>query len=147
MLTVADIMTWNPVTVQRTTTLGEVIGLMKTHACRQVPVVEDGQLIGIVSDRDIRLAMNSPLILHERGDDLTLLNTTTAEVCMTPGPLTIESNAPATQAAALLRRYKFGGLPVLERGRLVGIVTISDILGSYITLLNAQEKENLKTET
>jgi CBS domain-containing protein len=45
-----------------------------------------------------------------------------------------------------MRRYKFGGLPVLDRGRLVGIVTVSDILGSYITLLNAQEKENLETE-
>lgn len=146
MLTVADIMTWNPVTVQRATPLGEVIGLMKTHACRQVPVVEDGQLIGIVTDRDIRLAMNSPLVLHERSADLNLLNTTTAEVCMTPSPLSVEASAPATQAAALMRRYKFGGLPVLERGRLVGIVTVSDILGSYITLLNAQEKENLETE-
>ncbi len=58
---------------------------------------------------------------------------------MTPHPLTVEASAPATLAADLLRTYKFGGLPVLDGGRLVGIVTVSDILASYIALLESHQ--------
>jgi acetoin utilization protein AcuB len=85
--------------------------------------------------------MNSPLILHDRSDDQTLLTFTTAEACMTADPMIVEPNTPAVQAALLLKTYKFGALPVVHEGRLVGIVTVSDILDSYMTLLNAQEKE------
>ncbi|MBZ0276120.1 MAG: CBS domain-containing protein, partial [Anaerolineae bacterium] len=83
MLTVADIMTSNPITVERNTPLGEIIGLMKAHACRQLPVLDEGKLIGIITDRDVRLAMNSPLTLRERAQDQALLNNVTAEACMT----------------------------------------------------------------
>jgi acetoin utilization protein AcuB len=141
MLTVAEIMTPNPITIRRDTPLSAVIGLMKSHRCRQLPVVDEGRLVGIVTDRDIRLAMNSPLILHDRSDDQTLLAFTTAEACMTSDPMTVEPGTPAAQAALVLKTYKFGALPVVHEGRLVGIVTVSDILDSYISLLSAQEKE------
>jgi acetoin utilization protein AcuB len=138
MLKVADIMTRDPVTVRGDTTLGEVIGLMKSHACRQLPVVEGGRLVGIITDRDIRLAMNSPLVLHERADDRALLNTAIAETCMTTDPMTVDADAPARTAAELLKKYKFGGLPVLKEGQLVGIISISDVLSSYIVLLGVE---------
>jgi CBS domain-containing protein len=80
--------------------------------------------------------MNSPLVLHERSEDVKLLNETTAETVMTSNPMTIAASAPARLAAALLQTYKFGGLPVLDNDQLVGIVTVSDILNSYIYLLN-----------
>lgn len=146
MLTVGDIMTRKPTTVHPDTPLREVIGLMKVRACRQLPVVDDHRLVGIITDRDIRLAMNSPLVLHERSDDLRLLNDTTADVCMTPNPMTIEASAPAKLAATLLQTYKFGALPVVDNGSLVGIVTTSDILHSYIDWLTKEEfKERLPT--
>ncbi|NWG15188.1 MAG: CBS domain-containing protein [Chloroflexi bacterium] len=135
MLTVADIMTSNPITVERQTPLAEVIGLMKGRACRQIPVVDKGRVIGIITDRDVRLAMNSPFVLHERRQDQELLHSVTAEACMTRDPMTIEASASAEQAAQLLRTYKFGGLPVVSEGRLVGIITVSDILGNYLELL------------
>ena len=141
MLTVADIMTRDPITVTPQTKLGEVVRLMKQHACRQLPVIEGDRLVGIITDRDVRLMMNSPLTLHERADDLALLQHVPVEACMTPHPLTVEANAPAALAADLMRTYKFGGLPVLKDGKLVGIVTVSDILTSYIALLEAQEDD------
>src|SRR5262249_42396065 len=128
------------VTIRRDTPLSAVIGLMKSHHCRQLPVVEEGKLVGIVTDRDIRLVMNSPLILHDRSDDQTLLTFTTAAACMTANPMTVETSGAAAQAAHLLKTYKFGALPVVKEGQLVGIVTVSDIMDSYMTLLNAQEK-------
>lgn len=141
MLTVIDIMTENPATVERSTPLSEVIGLMKACACRQIPVVENEKVIGIITDRDIRLAMNSPFVLHERKQEQELLNNVTAEACMTRDPMTIEASAPAEQAAELLKMYKFGSLPVISEGRLIGIITVSDILGSYINLLRERAAE------
>lgn len=138
MLTVADIMTSNPITVERNTPLGEIIGLMKAHACRQLPVLDEGKLIGIITDRDVRLAMNSPLTLRERAQDQALLNNVTAEACMTTAPMTIDSTAPATLAASLMKTYKFGALPVVDNGTLVGIVATTDILASYIKLLGEE---------
>lgn len=135
MLTVADIMTPNPATVERSTPLADVIGLMKTRACRQVPVVDGDTVIGIITDRDIRLAMNSPFVLHERKQDQALLNNVTAEACMTRDPMTIDAAAPAERAAELMNTYKFGSLPVVRDGRLVGIITVTDILRSYIDVL------------
>jgi acetoin utilization protein AcuB len=135
MLTVADIMTPNPATVELTTPLAEIIGLMKTHACRQVPVLDGDAVVGIITDRDVRLAMNSPFVLHERRQDQDLLSNVTAEACMTRDPMTIEASAPAERAAELMKNYKFGSLPVLQEGKLAGIITVSDILRSYVDLL------------
>jgi acetoin utilization protein AcuB len=140
MLTVADIMTLKPAVVRTDTALRDVIGEMKLHGCRQLPVVDGEKLVGIITDRDVRLVMNSPLVLHERSEDLKLLKETTAEAVMTPDPMTIAASAPAKLAAALLQTYKFGGLPVVDNGRLVGIVTVSDILSSYIFLLSIEEQ-------
>ncbi len=135
MITVADIMTPSPITIQRDANLGDVIALMKVHACRQIPVLDGEQLIGLVTDRDVRLAMNSPFTLHERTADQSLLNNVTAEACMTANPMTVEINAPASLAARLMKSYKFGSLPVVDNGKLVGIITVTDILSSYMTLL------------
>ncbi len=138
MLTVAEIMTANPASVAPTTSLGEVVGLMKTHNCRQLPVMDGDKLVGIVTDRDVRLAMNSPLTLHERADDYALMHHVPAEACMSPNPLTVEASMPVVEAAGLLRTHKFGALPVVSDGKLVGILTTSDILSSYIDLLSEQ---------
>lgn len=135
MLTVADIMTANPVRVSPATPLQEVIGLMKSHAYRQILVIDGEELMGIVTDRDIRLAMNSPFVLHDRSQDRALLHDLPAEACMTRNPITVTPETSASQAAQLLRDHKFGSLPVIDRGRVVGIVSISDILDSYIDLL------------
>lgn len=138
MIIVADIMTPNPITVGLSTRLDEVIGLMKTHHFRHVPVVDNHQLVGIISDRDVRLAMNSPLVQHQPEKDWELLSTVKAEDCMTLSPLTIEPSALAAKAAELMNHYKFDALPVVKEGRLVGIVTVGDILKNYIELATQQ---------
>lgn len=132
MLTVRDIMTTSPCTVETKTALQDVIRLMKITGCRQMPVLnEEGQLVGIVTDRDVRLAMNSPIVLHGRWQDEDLLTRVTAESCMTPNPVCIEPDTPAYRAAEMLSAYKFGALPVVESGRLVGIITVTDFLDRF----------------
>lgn len=132
MLTVNDLMTVEPLTVTLQTTLRDVIQLMKLEACRQLPVVDDaGRLVGMITDRDVRLAMNSPFVLHERWQDETLLDTAMAESCMTPNPLTVTPDTPAYRAAEMLSAYKFGALPVVENGELVGIISVTDYLDHF----------------
>lgn len=141
MISITDIMTPNPLTVTRDTPLETVIGLMKSNACRHLLVVEDQTLLGIITDRDVRLAMNSPLVLREKIQDLALLREVTAEACMTANPLTIAADAPAVEAAALMRKYSFSALPVMEDAQLVGIVTVSDILDSFIAVMREEIAE------
>lgn len=131
MLTVNDLMTSIPSTVTPETSLRHVVELMKTEGCRQLPVLIAGKLVGIITDRDVRLVMNSPMVIHDRRQDMELLDTVTAESCMTPNPLTVAPETPAYRAASLLSLYKFGALPVVDGEMLVGIVTVTDFLDYF----------------
>ena len=132
MLTVNDMMTVIPNTVSLETPLRSVIGLMKSQGYRQMPVLNKGKLVGIVTDRDVRLVMNSPIVLHGRWQDEDILDRVTAESCMTPNPVTVTPETPAYRAAEMLGTYKFGALPVVDEGSLVGIITVTDFLDHFI---------------
>lgn len=136
MLTVSDLMTPIPQTVTPETTLRHVIELMKSEGCRQLPVMDNGRLVGIITDRDIRLVMNSPMVLHNRWQDEELLEQVTAGSCMTPSPLTVSPEMPAYRAARMLSLYKFGALPVEDEGVLVGIITVTDFLDNFASNLD-----------
>ena len=133
MLTVNDMMTVVPDTIGPTTPLREIIGMMKSEGYRHLPIVDNGELVGIITDRDIRLVMNSPMVLHERRQDEELIDTVTAEACMTANPVTVSSDTPAYRAAEMLSIYKFGALPVVDEGKLIGIITVTDFLDFFAT--------------
>lgn len=132
MLAVSDLMTVNPYAVAPRTSLRHVIELMKSEGCRQLPVVDEGKLVGIVTDRDVRLVMHSPMVEHGRWQDEELLDTVEVEGCMTANPMTIAPDAPAHHAAKMLSLYKFGALPVVRDEELVGIVTVTDFLDAFV---------------
>jgi acetoin utilization protein AcuB len=138
MLTVNDLMTLEPETVSPGTPLRQIIELMKWEGCRQLPVVDEEKLVGIVTDRDVRLVMNSPLVVHHQQLDEELLDTITAESCMTPDPLTVTPNTAAYRAAELLSLYKFGALPVLDGEEVVGIITVTDFLQHFVDRASVQ---------
>ncbi|MCP5097789.1 MAG: CBS domain-containing protein [Chloroflexi bacterium] len=133
MLTVNDLMTVIPNTVSLDSSLRSIIGLMKSQGYRQMPVINKGKLVGIVTDRDVRLVMNSPIVLHGRWQDEDILDHVTAESCMTPNPITVAPETPAYRAAEMLRTYKFGALPVVDEESLVGIITVTDFLDHFIS--------------
>jgi acetoin utilization protein AcuB len=133
---VQEIMTVNPTTAGPQDTLRAAIEKMASVDCRRLPVVEDGQLVGIVADLDIRQALNSPIILHERWQDEDLMDAATVQACMTLDPVTVGPQTSVIEAARLMRDRKIGGLPVMEGGRLVGIVTETDMLDALIKLLD-----------
>ncbi|MCB0064016.1 MAG: CBS domain-containing protein [Caldilineaceae bacterium] len=127
MITVKDIMTANPVTVHPETSLEYAAKTMKEVNCRQLPVLECGQLVGIITERDIRLAVAVP---HEDMDFTHHKELSNFEVgeFMTANPKTVAPTVAVADAAELLRRMKIGALPVVEQEQLVGIITVSDCL-------------------
>ena len=129
---VRDVMTTNVITVQPDDTLRTAQERMAACACRRLPVVdEDRRLVGIITDRDVRLALNSPLVLRERWQDDMLVTQTTIEVCMTPDPITIAPDAPLADVIDVLLEHKISGLPVVDGDRLVGIITVTDLLIAF----------------
>jgi len=128
MLLTRDLMTPEPDTVSPSATLREALALMNVADDRQLPVVDNGRLVGIVTNRDIRLALDSPLIDKDSFMRMQLLHEHTVSECMTAYPVTVAPDTPVHKVAKILMNNKFGGLPVVEDGVLVGIITITDLL-------------------
>lgn len=135
---VKDVMTSNLITVTTHDSLKRAMKLME-NLCRRLPVLdENGYLVGIITDRDIRLALNSPYLLRERWVDEYVQDHTTVEGHMTPNPITIDPEASLQEAANLMLSRKISGLPVVDEhtNQLVGIITVSDLMKALISILN-----------
>lgn len=128
MLTTNDLMTIDPDTVTPETSLREVVSLMNKMGNRQLLVVDNNELVGIITDRDIRLAVNSPLVSDEPLERIEILEKFSAESCMTRDPKSVTSDTPIHKVAELLSAYKYGALPVIDNGKLMGIITVTDLL-------------------
>lgn len=134
-MNVLDIMTAKPVTIGLNSPLREAIETMQKVGCKHLPVVgEGGHVLGIISDRDCRMALNSPFTMRERWQDEALVNTLLVRAVMTPAPITVEPDMPAMQAAQLMLSHRIGCLPVMRGETLVGIITRSDVLMAFINI-------------
>lgn len=132
-MNVADIMTANPVTIDQNKTLRDALEAMEAVGCHHLPVTGyDGHIVGILSDRDCRTALNSPYILRERWQDDELANTLLVRAMMTPAPIIVEPDAPAAEAARLMLKNHISCLPVMRSETLIGIITTSDILIAFM---------------
>src|SRR5208282_855683 len=125
-MVVGQKMTKKPVTVAPDATLATVRKKMGGKF-RRVPVVEDGKMVGIVTDRDLR-------------EHTGMLDKTKVNAVMTKKVVTVTSATPIERAARLLLRRKIGGLPVVDDGKLVGIITTSDLLKALVGLVGGAEE-------
>jgi acetoin utilization protein AcuB len=140
-MNVSDIMTAKPTSIHQDGTLRQALELMERSHFRHLPVMNsDSQLVGIVSDRDCRTALNSPHILRERWQDEHLANTLRVRTLMTPAPIVIEPDAEADEAARLMLNNHISCLPVILGETLVGIVTTSDILVAFMDMYRRERK-------
>jgi acetoin utilization protein AcuB len=128
-------MTAKPVSIHQDGSLRQALELMDKHHCRHLPVMNgEGQLVGIISDRDVRTALNSPHILRERWQDEQLATSLRVRSMMTPAPIVVEPDAEADEAARLMLDNHISCLPVILGESLVGIVTTSDIMMAFMNL-------------
>jgi len=124
-MTVGDRMTKNPVTVSPKDTLVAAQEKMRTGEFRQIPVVDQGRLVGILTDRDIRRYGRHNIVAS-------------VQSAMTEGAITATPATPLEQVAQILLRQKIGALPVVEKEELVGIISTTDILQAFVDLVAAQ---------
>lgn len=118
-----------PVIVTRVTdTVGHARRIMAERRINQMPVVDNGMLVGIVTDRDIRDAYPTSLVIDRSREIDNFAETYTVEEVMSHNVITVYPSTPLASAVRLLRRHRVGSLPVVHDGRLVGIITRSKIL-------------------
>lgn len=132
---VRERMSSNPVILHPDDTLREARRLIGERGLRRFPVVEEGRLVGIVTDRDVRQADTSSAVVHERRYVDYILDRIQVRGIMTPNPVTVTPDTPLEEAARLILEHKIGGLPVVEEGRLVGIITETDLIKTLIEML------------
>lgn len=135
---VHEVMTGNPVTVDRQTSLAEAARVMRDASIGDVLVLDGGRLRGIVTDRDI--------VVRALAEDRGPADTTVGAICSTE-PVTIGPDEHVDRAVEVMRRHALRRLPVVgEDGGLVGIVTLGDLEverdpGSPLAFISAAEPE------
>ncbi len=123
---VAEIMNTHPKTILGTDTVGDAVGLLADYHISGLPVVDPhGRLVGVISNSDILEAMAEHAGSEERD---RLLDQTPVQEIMTPRPQTIASDVPVNDAARRMLYLEVHRLFVEEDGRLVGVVTTTDMV-------------------
>ena len=135
---VIDVMTANPLTVKASESVGVADELMAEHNIRQIPVIEGKELVGIITDRDIRAFLSDALLTGAERHDKAL-GTAVGDI-MTREPLYLSPDDDLAEAVELLVEQKFGAIPVLDQAEgLVGIVSYVDVLRCFLDRLREEE--------
>ena len=130
---VKDLMTSDPVTVAPETPFPEAFSLMRERAFRRLPVVDRrGRLVGIVVEKDLLYASPSKATSLSVFELNYLLSRLQVKEIMSKPVITVEPDLDAREAAHMMLEKKFGALPVIQGGRLVGIITESDIFRGFM---------------
>lgn len=131
---VEDIMTRDAITLNPGDTIGQADEIMNEYRIRQIPIVDRKELLGIITDRDIRSFLSGRLFSNPEERERTL-NTKVASV-MTTKPISLSPEDDLRDAVELLIEEKIGGVPVVDKEEgVVGIVTYVDVLRSYLDRL------------
>jgi acetoin utilization protein AcuB len=131
---VVDVMTKDPLTMSPIETIGQADDLMNTNRIRQIPVVGEKRLVGIVTDRDIRSFLSGSLLESPEARERALASA--VQEIMTSEPITISPDDDLQAAVEVMIEEKIGGIPVVDDTEgLVGIVTYVDVLRCFLNRL------------
>jgi acetoin utilization protein AcuB len=131
---VQDIMTTPALTAELDLPILEARQLMERQRIRHLPVMEGGRLMGIVTDRDIRLNLPSPATSLSVWEINFLIAKLTVGSVMRRAVITVDPQREAAEAARIMLDHKIGALPVVDGGVVVGIVTETDMLRAFATM-------------
>jgi acetoin utilization protein AcuB len=139
MMLVQDVMQRGVVTVDPDAPLPQAMGLLQRRGIRHLPVLHEGRLVGIISDRDVKAAMGGggagPAAAAPGGSAAGLA----ARDIMTRPVVTIAPMFPVEEAARIMVTRKISALPVTEADRLIGIVTETDVLELFVRAMGVTE--------
>lgn len=145
---VADRMAKNPITVTPDTKVDEAAILMKRYNFRRMPVVEEGRVVGIFSDRDLMKVAPSPATTLSKFEINSLLAKMTVREIMHKNVRTIHVDATIEEAALVMYKEKIGGLPVVSSmGAIVGMITETDIFKTFVDVMGLVDGKTRLTIT
>ena len=121
---IVNLMTPDPITISQHDRLSKAKSIMTAGNFRRVPVVDDGRLVGILTERDLQK--------YSR-----FLESTRVNAAMRTSLITVTPYDAVEDAALLMLKHKIGGLPVVAEGKLIGIVTTSDLLKALLNVVKA----------
>jgi len=127
------------ITVALDTPISTALNIMRQENVRRTPVIKDGELVGIVSDKDLLNASPSPATSLSIWEMNYLLSKITVGDVMTKDVKTISIDTPIEQAARIMVDNKIGGLPVLKDGKVVGIITETDLFKIFLEVMGGRE--------
>jgi acetoin utilization protein AcuB len=123
------------ITIDADDSMEDAMGLLKEHGIRRLPVMKNGKLVGIVTDRDLKNASASDATTLEIHELLYLLTKVKVKDIMTKDPITVPPDYTVEETAQVLLESKISGAPVVdENGEVVGIITQSDLFRVLMSL-------------
>jgi len=129
------------ITIEEEMPVMEALDMMRKKNIRRTPVLNKaGKMVGIVSDKDLLNAGPSDATSLSVWEINYLLSRLKVKEVMTRKVMTIEANTPIEEAAYVMAQNKIGGLPVLEDGQLVGLITETDLFKVFLELMGAQDE-------
>jgi len=117
----------------------DALAMFRKEHIRRAPVIKDGKLVGIVSDKDLLNASPSPVTSLSVWEINYLISKIKVSEVMTRKVITIKTDTPIEEAARIMVDNKFGGLPVMDGHRVVGMITETDLFKIFLELMGARE--------
>lgn len=118
----------------------DALNLLRREKIRRAPVIKDGRLVGIVSSHDLLNASPSQATSLSIWEMNYLLSKITVAEVMTQNVITVDVNTPIEEAARIMADNKIGGVPVTRDGKVVGIITETDIFKLFLELMGARDR-------
>jgi acetoin utilization protein AcuB len=135
---VSDYMTSDPMTLSPEDSLQQALETMRLRGVRRLPVTVGGMLVGIVTEGDLKRAQPSMLTESQEGFDRVMQGTQVSRI-MIQNPVTVTAETPLLEAAETLYNTKYGALPVISGGRVVGILTDNDLVRALVDVLRGEK--------
>lgn len=130
-----------PITIAPNNSMQEAMELLKTNRISMLPVVENGRLVGIVTDADLKKASPSDATTLEIHELLYLLSTVQVKDIMSPNPITVPMDFTIEETSEILADKKIPGMPVMDaNGAIAGVITHTDLFKVIISLTGIRKK-------
>ena len=139
---VADWMTEGVLAVETFDSIAIARQVMAKHRVNQLPVLDNDHLVGIVTDRDVRDAYPTSMMINRTEAIDEFAEKITVEEVMTHDIFVVQPETPLAKAVGLLRKHRIGSLPVVKSRELVGIITRSDVLDFVLSGAGRRRKRS-----
>ena len=128
------------ISITKSMPIHDALALFKKEHIRRAPVIQDGRLIGIISDKDLLNASPSQVTSLSVWEMNYMLSKITVREVMTRKVLTVQMDTPIEEAARIMADNKIGGVPVMKTDKVVGIITETDLFKIFLELMGARAR-------